>query len=54
MRATEFITERKKKRKKSALRKYFFPGFAYYGFSGSELGDAGGDAGGESIHETAV
>ena len=54
MRATEFITERKKKRKKSALRKYFFPGFAYYGFSGSESGDAGGDAGGESIHETAV
>jgi len=54
MRATEFITERKKKRKKSALRKYFFPGFAYYGFGGSESGDAGGDAGGESIHETAV
>lgn len=54
MRANEFITERKKKRKKSALRKYFFPGFAYYGFGGSDSSDGGGDAGGESIHETAV
>lgn len=54
MRANEFITERKKKRKKSTLRKYFFPGFAYYGFGGTDSSDSGGDAGGESIYETAV
>jgi hypothetical protein len=51
MRATEFITERKKKRnKKIKLGRYFFPGFAYFGGSGE--GDAGGgDGGGESINE---
>jgi len=57
MRATDFITERRKaKSKKSKSRKlgkYFFPGFAYYGFGGSE-GDAGGDGGGESMYESAV
>ena len=57
MRATDFITERRKaKSKKSKSRKlgkYFFPGFAYYGFGSSE-GDAGGDGGGESMYESAV
>lgn len=53
MRATEFITERKKKRrKKTKLGRYFFPGFAYYGGYGGE-GDAGGGdgGGGESMYE---
>jgi hypothetical protein len=51
MRATEFITERKKKRnKKIKLGRYFFPGFAYYG-GGSEGDSGGGDGGGESINE---
>ena len=50
MRATEFITERKKKKrtKKAKLSRYFFPGFAYFGGSGE--GDAG-DGGGESMYE---
>jgi len=56
MRATEFITERKKKRrKKTKLGRYFFPGFAYYGGYGGE-GDAGGGGdggGGESMYESA-
>lgn len=56
MRATEFITERKKKRKKSkALRGYFFPGYGYYGLGGSDSsGDAGGGdgGGGESVNES--
>ena len=52
MRATEFITERKKKRsKKTKLGRYFFPGFAYSGGGGE--GDAGGGdgGGGESMYE---
>lgn len=52
MRATEFITERKRKRKKSrrAYGGYFFPGYAFFG--GGEHGDAGGDGGGgESVNE---
>lgn len=45
MRHYEFITERKKKRrKKTKLGRYFFPGFAYYGGSGEV--DSGGDGGG--------
>ena len=55
MRATEFITERKKKRsRKAKLGRYFFPGFAYYGGYGGE-GDAGGGdgGGGESMYESA-
>ena len=56
MRATEFITERKKKRKKNkSLRGYFFPGYAYYGLGGSDSGgEGGGDAGGggESMNES--
>lgn len=55
MRATEFIFERKKaKRKGKKLRKYFFPGFAYYGITGSGE-DYGGDGGGgeaESVNES--
>lgn len=53
MRASDFITERKKpKRKSKKLRGYFFPGFAYYGLGGSES-DAGGDGGGgESMYES--
>jgi|LauGreDrversion4_2_1035121.scaffolds.fasta_scaffold72313_6 hypothetical protein len=57
MRANEFITERKNKRKnKKSLRKYFFPGYAYYGFGGTDSsGEGGGDGGGgESMYETAV
>lgn len=54
MRATEFITERKKKKrsKKVKLGRYFFPGFAYFGGSGE--GDAGGGdgGGGESMYES--
>ena len=58
MRATEFITERKKSRKKSRkIRRvsgYYFPGYGYYGGSGdsSESGDGGG-GGGESVREGA-
>lgn len=50
MRYYEFITERKKKRKKHKLGRYFFPGFAYYG-STSDSGEGGGDGGGESVNE---
>lgn len=49
MRANEFIIERKKKRT-AKLSRYFFPGFAYYGSSG-EGDSAGGDGGGESMHD---
>ncbi len=52
MRAIEFITERKRKRKKSrrAYGGYFFPGYAFFG--GSEYGDSGSDGGGgESVNE---
>ena len=54
MRATEFITERKKKRKNNkSLRGYFFPGYGYYGLGSSDSsGDAGGDGGGESVNES--
>jgi len=54
MRATEFLTERKKKRrKKTKLGRYFFPGFAYYGGYGGEGDSGGGDGGGgESMYES--
>ena len=53
MRATEFLIEKNRKRKRTKLRKYFFPGFAYYGGYGGE--DSGGDGGGgESMYESAV
>ena len=52
MRANEFITERKRKRKKSrrAFGGYFYPGFGY-GDSSSGEGDGGG---GESMYESAI
>ena len=58
MRATEFITERKKKRRKTKSRRayggYFFPGYAFFG-TGDSSGDFGGDGGGgESMYESAV
>lgn len=54
MKTAEFITERKKKRSKSKkLQRYFYPGYGYYGMSGSESDSAGGDGGGgESMYET--
>lgn len=51
MRATEFITERKRKRKAS-LRKYFFPGYGFYGYSGSGESNGGDGGGGESMYES--
>lgn len=52
MRASEFLTERKKsKRRARKLNKYFFPGYAYYGVGSGESGDGGGDGGGESVYE---
>lgn len=51
MRANEFITERKRKRKKSSRKAYggyFFPGYAFYGINDSGGGDGGG---GESVNE---
>ena len=55
MRAFEFLTERKKsKRRGRKLSKYFFPGYGYYGVVGSgESGDTGGGdgGGGESVYE---
>lgn len=50
MRANEFITERKKKRKsKRAYGGYFYPGFGYGDNSSGESGGDGG--GGESVNE---
>lgn len=50
MRATEFITERKKKRKSNrAYGGYFYPGF---GYGDNSSGDGGGDGGGESVNES--
>ena len=54
MRATEFITERKKKRKSNrAYGGYFYPG---YGYGDNSSGDGGGDGGGggEGMYESAV
>lgn len=52
MQAKEFVTEKKRKRKsKAKLGRYFFPGFAYYGFGGSESSDGGDGGGGESVNE---
>ena len=49
MRATEFITERKKKRKsKRSYGGYFYPGF---GYGDNSSGDSG-DGGGESVNES--
>jgi hypothetical protein len=50
MRATEFITERKKRKSKRAYGGYFYPG---YGYTDNSSGDAGGDGGGgESVNES--
>lgn len=50
MRATEFITERKRKRKsKRAYGGYFYPGF---GYGDNSSGDAGDGGGGESVNES--
>lgn len=52
MRSREFITERKRKRKKKSRRYggYWYPGFAY---GSSESGSEGGDGGGgESMYES--
>jgi hypothetical protein len=51
MRANEFITERKRKRKKSkrAYGGYFYPGFGY-----SDNSSGGDGGGGESMYEDAV
>lgn len=56
MRANEFITERKKNRKRKKSRRayggYFFPGYGFFGTNDS--GEGGGDGGGESMYESAV
>jgi hypothetical protein len=51
MRANEFITERKKKRKSNrAYGGYFYPGF---GYGDNSSGEGGGDGGGgESVNES--
>ena len=52
MRAMEFITERKKKRKsRRAYGGYFYPGFGYGDNSSGEAGDGGG---GEGMYESAI
>jgi hypothetical protein len=49
MRATEFITERKRKKKaKKAYGGYFYPGYSFHDADGG-AGDGGG--GGESVNE---
>ncbi len=50
MRASEFITERKRKRNKSrrAYGGYFYPGF---GYGDNSSGDGGDGGGGESVNE---
>ena len=51
MRATEFITERKRKGKKSrkAYGGYFYPGYSF-----NDSSEAAGDGGGESMYESAI
>jgi GNAT superfamily N-acetyltransferase len=55
MRAEEFVTERKKKKRKNRyFGGYWYPGFGYYGggYYGSGDGNSGGDGGGgESVTE---
>jgi len=57
MRADEFVTERKKKKRKRSNKYfggYWYPGYGYYGSGayGGESGDGGGDGGGgESVTE---
>lgn len=49
MKAVEFISERKKKKaKRTSLRRYFFPGYGYFGNSGdTSAGEGGGGGGGD-------
>jgi hypothetical protein len=54
MRASEFITERKKKRKKPRWAAYGPGPYGLYGSSVGYSGDGGGGDGGESIHEFAL
>jgi len=58
MRAAEFVTERKKKKRKNRyFGGYWYPGFGYYGggYSGSGDGNGGGDGGGgESVSEAVI
>jgi hypothetical protein len=51
MRATEFITERKRKKSRRAYGGYFYPGFGYGDNSSGEGGGDGG-GGGESVNES--
>jgi hypothetical protein len=51
MRATEFITERKRKKTRRAYGGYFYPGFGYGDNSSGEGGGDGG-GGGESVNES--
>ena len=56
MRAKEFLIEKRRNKKKSKkkirLSKYFFPGFGYYGSTGSEDSSGMDDGGGgESVKE---
>lgn len=53
MRANEFITERKKKRRRNrTYGGYFYPGYSHNGTSDST--DGGDGSGGESMYESAV
>jgi hypothetical protein len=58
MRAAEFVTERKKKKRKNRyFGGYWYPGFGYYGsgYYGSGDGNGGGDGGGgESVVEAVI
>lgn len=54
MRAEEFVTERKKKKRKNRyFGGYWYPGYGYYGggYYGSGDGNSGDGGGGESIQE---
>jgi hypothetical protein len=55
MRAKEFVTERKKRKRKRSNKYfggYWYPGYGYYGSgTGSESSDSGGGDGGESVDE---
>jgi hypothetical protein len=60
MRADEFVTERKKRKRKRSNQYfggYWYPGYGYYGsgYSGSGDGNGGGDGGGgESVKEAVI
>lgn len=56
MRASDFITERKKKRKskKRYVGGYFYPGYSFYGSNDSADAGGGDGGGGESMYESAI